>query len=323
MIPKIRKTGLRNLLFHFPPLAYYVLVSFEGGNPAEEAKLVGDAEEVGRYVSLAVRSLEREVLHEVLQDLASDAEFAAAVYNDLSRDVLQKSAEHWEAAAIFAKYLFGELEPHTSFVRCMELNEFKSLCELVGVKLEMLREMKLVFVTWDSVTEKYMACSPVWLRKAVETISSLASFNEGEEALKIVEDFVAKLFNNPRGYAAVRSDVFKDVPVIPLDVLIGQVVELPGVFNGKRVNPLLRERIKRLIFSIEGKRVAQGELDPEFGVYVDGDVVYAPVPEAVGHKVVRKYHGKKIDALARWRVEAERYKPYLAPYGISILPPGG
>ncbi|WP_333639614.1 hypothetical protein [Pyrobaculum aerophilum] len=52
-------------------------------------------------------------------------------------------------------------------------------------------------------------------------------------------------------------------------------------------------------------------------------MVYAPVPEDVGHKVVRKYQAKKIVALARWRVEAERYKPYLAPYDISIMPLGG
>ncbi|AET34094.1 hypothetical protein [Pyrobaculum ferrireducens] len=317
--PSIKTAGLRNLLFHFPRLAYYVLVAYEGGDPVAEAERRGDPPEVGRYVDNAVRSLEREVLAEVLERLAGDEKFAEAAYRELAAEVLKSSPEAWEAAAYFAKFLYPEMQSFSSLAACQEAEELAELAGLLGVDIENYRKMGLLFETWDSVLEKKMLCTPRWLEKALGVVANAVELRQSEETSKLLRDFVGKLFHNPRGYAAFRADVFRDVPVIPQEALLGQPAELPGVFNGRRVNPLLREAAREAIIEAEKGRAPGGALDREFGVYIDGSVVYAPVPEAVGHKMLAKYRGAKIVAVARWPLEAERYAQYLKPYGVEIV----
>jgi hypothetical protein len=93
---------------------------------------------------------------------------------------------------------------------------------------------------------------------------------------------------------------------------------MPGVFDGRRVNPAVREALKNAIIELERGRVRCGTLDGEFGVYKDGGTVYAPVIEAVGVKMLQRYQGAQVVALARGEFEAKKYARYLEPLGVKI-----
>lgn len=320
MLPlEVKKRGVKNLLSFFTPLAYYVLVAFEGGDPVAEAKARGDLEEVGRYVATAVRHLEREVVADALRELGRDQAFLERIYRELTSQVVGDRAEVWDSVAYFAKYLYWEFSAASEFSRCMAKEELEALCHLAGVEPAELRRLGLVYERWDSVAERWEVCSPAWLEEPLRRVAAHIKGELSREAVELLHNYVKRLFDNPRGYLVFRHAVFKDIPVMPPEAALGQVVPLPGVFDGQRVNPALREEAKRAIFAVESGRAPGGVLDEELGVYVDGGVVYAPVPEAVGLKVLAKYSGKRIVAVARWPSDVERYGPYFKPYGVELI----
>lgn len=314
--PNLKAAGVKNLLRHFPELANLVLVSFEGGSAAEAAARMGLPEELGRYVDMAVRALEREVLQEVFAALLNDGDFQKNLYRWISLSTVSSQPEAWESVVYFAKYLYWELEDHGPYSRCMDAEEFRAYLSLMSI--EESRLASCLYRRHDTVSGREVVCAPRWLEAPLRAVADSVSEKPNEERDKVLRGYVRSLFWNPRGYAALRYAVFRDLPVVPLEELLGDVVPMPGVFDGRRVNPAAREALRDAIIEQEGGRVRCGTLDREFGVYRDGGVVYAPVVEAVGVKMLRRYRGAEVVALARGEFEAKRYTPYLEPLGVKI-----
>gem|GEM_PF-2954945 len=314
--PNLKVVGVRNLLRHFPELAHLVLVSFEGGSAAETAAQMGLPEELGRYVDTAVRALEREVLQEVFAALLNDGDFQKNLYRWISVSTVSSPPEAWEAVVYFAKYLYWELEDHGPYSRCMDAEEFRAYLSLMSIEE---RHWHPTFTgRYDTVSGREAVCAPRWLEAPLRAVADSVSEKPNEERDKLLMGYVRSLFWNPRGYAALRYAVFRDLPVVPLEELLGDVVPMPGVFDGRRVNPAVREALRNAIIELERGRVRCGTLDREFGVYKDGGTVYAPVIEAVGVKMLQRYRGAEVVALARGEFEARRYANYLEPLGVKI-----
>ncbi|ABL89127.1 hypothetical protein Pisl_1980 [Pyrobaculum islandicum DSM 4184] len=317
MLPfHIKETGVRNLLRYFPPLAYLVLVEFEGGDAAEEAEAMGLPRELGSYVRQAVERLERELLAEVLSQLGQDQQFLNGLHQWISQAVIGRE-ELWGPALLYIKHLYWETE-EGPYSRCMEAEELEAYLAMAQGRPEQLRAAGLVYRKYDPTLSRHFYCSPRWYSTVFQRISAAVKEELGGEAYAYVKSFVERLFWNPRGYAYFRSAVFKDTPVVPYDEFIGDVALLPGVFDGRRLNPTYREAAKKAIFQVE--RIDAAELDEEFGVYVDGGEVVAPTVEAVGHKMLAKYRGKRVVALAKFDIEIPRLKPKLEIYGVEIKP---
>jgi len=314
--PNLKVIGVRNLLRHFPELAHLVLVSFEGGSAAEAAAQMGLPGELGRYVDTAVRALEREVLQEVFAALLNDGDFQKNLYRWISASTVSSPPEVWEAVVYFAKYLYWELEDHGPYSRCMDAEEFRAYLSLMSIEDRHLASY--IYRRYDTVSGREAVCAPRWLEAPLRAVADSVPEKPNEERDKLLMGYVRNLFWNPRGYAALRYAVFRDLPVMPLEELLGDVVPMPGVFDGRRVNPAVREALRNAIIELERGRVRCGTLDREFGVYKDGGAVYAPVIEAVGVKMLQRYRGAEVVALARGEFETKRYARYLVPLGVKI-----
>lgn len=315
MLPlNIKIIGIKNLLTYFPPLAILVLAGREGGSPREIAVAMGVPEEIGKYVEEALTRLEREVVDEVLRMLSSDNIFFKNLREWLLTELERKDEESRKAILTFVRYVVPEMNRY-EYSLCIDKEDFQAYLKLLGVERD---KVEFAFSKFDSIKNSTLICTPIWMEKVLSQDEFIVDIKD--ESIQIIKNFIKGLFWNPKGYAAFRSAVFKDVPVIPLDRFPGDIVVLDGVFDGKRVNPALVPVAKREIIQLESQKAPpDGILDEELGVYKIDNRVYVPAIEALGWKVLNKYRNSKIYVYIKSDFEIKQYGNYLKKLNIEIL----